>query len=328
MIPIGIVSAAEGQTASVLVFPVLDETDAKVAGLATKATTALEMAIDAQDKFSATKFSPHSPLVNRAVTEGRLRQVDVEAGEAADRDLALFIGNVLKFDYVVIGVVQGYEVQNDPHQVKIILSGQAYAVKDNIDEATDEVQAAPTVFKAFGVSGVSSARAGYTGSDTPLMAEAIRACAYKAAQTLAGEAADYVAPQKSKSKAWKWILYGLAVGLLVIGVNNSSSSDTPAGPAEEALPITNLRLATNQTNIVLSWNAPTATTLTILRYEVARQIDNGGFSVLPVVGPGEVSYSDSNTLTGTHTYQYRVRVLYTNSSASEYTYSGNLLFTR
>ena len=329
LIPISFASAAETGTRSVLIFPVLDESESGNTGIDYKATASLQMAVDAQAEFAASRFSPHSALVIRAVSEGRLRQVDVEAGETASASLALFIGSVLGMDYVVISSVQSFDIEEEPRQVKIILSGQAYEVKGNVDEATGEVVEEPTVYRAFGVSGNSQARAHYTGSDSPLIAEAIRDAAYKAARTLAGIPVEYQPAAKGKSKAWRWLLYALAVTVLIIAVNNSTSSDAPAGVAEQAKPVTNLYLTELQTNIRLTWNPPTGTTLTRLKYQIWRSVDGGGFSLLSDnVGPAETQYTDTSTLPGRHIYQYRVRVMYTNSETSQYTHSGSLAFTR
>ncbi len=329
LLPVSFAGAAKPPAASVLVFPVLDESESGEAGIGYKATASLEMAIDAQPQFAASRFSPHSALVMRAVSEGRLRQVDVEAGETASASLALFIGNVLGMDYVVIASVQSFDIQEEPRQVKTILSGQACQVKGNVDEATGEAVEEPTVYRAFGVSGSSQARAHYTGSDAPLITEAMRDAAYKAAKTLAGEPTEYRPVAKEKSKSWKWLLYGLAIGALIIAVNNSRSSEAPPSAAEQPNPVTNLYPEELQPNIRLVWDPPTGTTLTILKYEIGRSVDGGGFSVLSAnVSADATQYTDTDTLTGRHIYQYRVRVVYRNSQTSKYTYSGPFAFTR
>ncbi len=329
LIPVSFAATAEPGTRSVLVFPVLDESESVQASIAYKATASLQMAIDAQADFAASRFSPHSALVMRAVSEGRLRQIDVEAGETASASLALFIGNVLGMDYVVISSVQSFDIQEEPRQAKIILSGQAYEVKGNVDEATGEVVEEPTVYRAFGVSGNSQERAHYTGSDSPLIAEAMRDAAYKAAKTLAGKPTEYQPVAREKSKSWKWLLYALAVGVLIIAVNNSSTPAAPPGAAAQAKPVTNLYLTQMQPNIRLTWNPPTGTTLTILKYEIWRSVDGGTFSLLSDnIGPAVTQYTDTATLSGRYIYQYRVRVVYTNSETSQYTLSGALAFTR
>ena len=332
LLPVNISSAAQADVKTILVFPVLDESDSGIERLDYRITSALHMAIDAQRGFAATRFSAHSPLVRRAIGEGQLRQVDVEAGEMADAGLALFLGGVLEFDYVVIANLKSLEIQDEPYQVKAVLSGQAYQVKGNVDEATGDVVDDDnlTVFRAFGVTGTSRTFAHYSGSDKPLISEAVKAAASQAARTLAGEpVGKQPLARRPKSTSWKWLLYALAVGVLVIGISNSSGGKAAPGPAEQAKPIANLSLQPLQTNIQLMWDPPTGTTLQILRYEISRQVDSGGFSILPSsVGPGATGYTDTNTLEGRHAYQYRVRVLYTSGDASEYKLSGALWFTR
>jgi hypothetical protein len=329
LIPISTAGAAESQ--SVLLFPVLDESDSGLKSLAGDVTDALQLALDSSQALAATQFSPHSPLVRRAVAEGRLRQVDVEAAETASPGLALFIGNALDFDQVVLATVQSFNVEDDPKQVKLILSGQAYAVDDNINAGTGDVVDEPVVLRAFGVAGTSEAKAGYKGSIAPLMKEAVRSGAYKAAMTLAGQPVGEAPAKKDRGQdTWKWIMYALALGLLVAGISNAGDDDDPEpGPEEDALPVRNLTLNPFQTNIRVRWDPPTATTLDRLVYQVWRQVDGQGFSLLDgQVDPNATFYTDAQTLDGTHTYQYRVRVIYTNSEASVFKTTGNLQFTR
>lgn len=329
VMPLGAVRADAASVSSVLVFPVLDESESTYEDLESRATSALEIATNGRAEFAASKFSRHSPLVVRAVSEGRLRQVDVEAADAASRDLALFIGHALGVDYVLIASVQSFEMESEPRQANVILAGQMYAVKGNVDEVTGEVVEEPAVFRAFGVKGSSSPRANYVGSDNPLISEAMRDAGHKAALTLAGKPLEDLPTADKESKRWKWVLYALAVGVLMIAVNNASSSPPTPGPAAQVKPVANLHLQELQTNIRLIWDEPTGTTLQVLHYEVSRSVDGGGFSLLTsALGPGTTYYTDINTLTGRHVYQYRIRVLYTNGEASQYAYSGALAFTR
>ncbi len=121
----------------------------------------------------------------------------------------------------------------------------------------------------------------------------------------------------------------MLLAALVLGVSNANKDDAPPGPAELAEPVTGLTWEQLQTNIRLTWDAPTGTSLQILRYEISRNINGTGWSILPVtVGPGSTGFTDTTTLTGTNRYQYRVRVLYTSGQASEYRYTGTNFFTR
>jgi hypothetical protein len=329
LIPIGLAGAQPTAVKSVLVFPVLDESESGYQDLDTRATSALEIAINGCQAFAASKFTRHSPLVMRAVSEGRLRQVDVEAAEVASKDLALFLGHELGFDYILIASLQSFEMTTEPRQANVILSGQMYAVRGNVDEATGDAIAEPTVFRAFGVKGTSSPRADYEGSENPLISEALRDAGHKAALSLSGEPLESIPTADKDTKRWRWIMYALAVGALAIGVNNASSSPAAPGPAEQVRPVANLYLQPLQTNLKLTWNEPTGTTLQVLRYEVSRNVDGGSFSILSSnLGPGSTGFTDISTLSGRHVYQYRVRVLYTDGRASAYTYSGAIAFTR
>lgn len=328
LIPITTANAAQSQ--SVLLFPVIDESDSGLKSLAGNVTDELQLALDSTPVFACTQFSPHSPLVRRAVAEGRIRQVDVEAAATASPSLAIFMGNALGFDQVVLGSVQSFTVQEEPRQAKVIVSGQAYDVDANVDETTEEVIEEPVVLRAFGVSGTSEEKAGYKGSIAPLTSEAIRSAAYKAAMTLAGSPVTEAPKEKEEADSWKWIMYALALGLLVVGISNAGDDDDPEpGLAEQPEPVRNLTLQQLQTNIRVRWDPPTTTTLERLQYQIWRQVDGQGFSLLDGrVDPDATFYTDAQTLEGTHTYQYRVRVIYTNTDVSEFRTTGNLSFTR
>jgi|LSQX01.3.fsa_nt_gb hypothetical protein len=329
LIPIGIVSAQTEPATSVLVFPILDESESGYEDLGPRASSAMEIALNAQPGYAANKFTRHSALVQRAVAEGRIRQVDVEAADTASRDMALFLGHELGFATILIASVQSFEIDRETQQANVILSGQLYSVKDNVDEATGIAVDEPTVLRAFGVKGSSTPRADYTGADNPLISEALRDAARKAALSLAGLPQDQVAAEKKDGKNLRWAIYALAVAALIVGVNNAGSSPPKAGPADQVKPVTNVLLQTLQTNLRVSWNEPTGTALQVLRYEVSRNVDGGSFSVISSnLSPGSTQYTDIDTLSGRHVYQYRVRVLYANGQASGYTYSGAIAFTR
>ncbi|MFO7945445.1 MAG: fibronectin type III domain-containing protein [Armatimonadota bacterium] len=315
---------------TVLLFPVLDESESGLKSIAGALTDELQLAIEETKALSCTQFSPHSSLVRRAVAEGRLRQVDVEAAEAASPSMAIFLGNTLNFDKIVIASIQTYEIQEEPRQVKIIAAGQAYDVAQNVDEATGDVIEEPVVDKAFGVAGTSAERAGYEGSNAPLTREAIESAAYKAAMTLAGKAVGQQPDKREASDSWKWFLYALAVGLIIIGINSMSDDAEPAaGPGEKPLPVRNLVIRELDTNLRIRWDPPTATTLTRLHYQVWRSVDGAGFSRLEgQVDPNASAYTDINMLEGTHIYEYRVRVIYTNNEASDFKTTGAHEFTR
>jgi len=103
----------------------------------------------------------------------------------------------------------------------------------------------------------------------------------------------------------------------------------PFGYPEPANQVSNLQVQAQAPNILVTWEAPTETELTVVSYEIARQVDGTGWSIIDVqLGPTDLQYLDTNTQSGTHDYQYRLRVKYIFSQASLYSYSGSLRLTR
>lgn len=103
----------------------------------------------------------------------------------------------------------------------------------------------------------------------------------------------------------------------------------PFGYPEPANQVSNLQVQAQSPNVLVTWGPPADTELTVVSYEIARQVDGGGWSVLDVdLGPTNLQYLDTSTQGGRHDYQYRVRVLYILSQASLYSYSPSLSFTR
>lgn len=330
--PLGIGPAlAQGANKSVLVFPLANAAEGAAADIGEQAATALTVATGDVPGMEALQFSSGSPVVRRAVGEGRVRQVDVEAG---DRDLAtsLTIGHALKVSYILVGSVQSLVKKEGPVSVEVILSGQLYDVAGNLNPDTAEPVAEPKVFRAFGVSGASAPRDRYTGSDAALVQEALKDAAFKAAQTLSGRAVESgtAAAQKKKSSAYKWVLLGLLVAGLALAANNSNDGDNGGG-SPQALPPRNVTLEEQDgPGIRITWQEPTGTTLTLLRYQVERSVDGSSFARVDpgTLGPGTNFLNDFNLIVGRHAYQYRVRALYTSGGPSPYALSGPLIVTR
>lgn len=327
--PVGLLGAmAQQAPRTILIFPLVNNAENAPADIAQRATGALTMAITDVPGFDAIQFSPTSPSVRRAVSEGRIRQVDVEEGE---RDLAtaLVIGAALQVDSIVMGGVQSFTRKDAPGGVEVILSGQMYEVAPNINPATGEPCAEPKVYKAFGVSGTSTTRARQGTNEAPMVYEALRDAACKAAAALSGQTdvVDISATRKSKSGSYKWVLFALLVGALALGVNNGGGND--GGTDAGALPPRNVTLGENPPAITISWTEPTGTTLTVLRYQIERAIDGGAFQRIDpgTLGPGTTTFNDFGTIAGTHTYQYRLRTVYTNLAVSPFAFSGALVFT-
>lgn len=322
--PVGLSSAEAQQARSVVVFNVTAPADSGVPGEAAEAASAaLTLTLNDLPGMTVSQFSANSPSVRRAVSEGRIRQVDVDS-ESLDLPTHLMIGNALKADFIVLSSIQSFTRRDDPATVELILAGQMYEVQPNLNPATAEPVADPKVFKAFGVSGVSRPRARYTGSNRPLIQEAVRDAARKASAALSGqqEITD-ISSVRKPSKSYKWALLALLVAGLAVAVSNSGSS-TATGPSPDAYPPRNLTSQIQDGSVRLAWEQPTGTTLSILRYEVQRSVDGGAFSRVDTgtLGPGSTFFNDFNTLTGNHVYQYRIRVIYTNGEASVWVPSG------
>jgi len=329
--PFGLLGAfAQQQAKTALVFALQSTAEGAPADLAARATGALTMAISDVPGFDAMQFSTTSPSVRRAVSEGRVRQVDVEEG-TGDLATALVIGAALQADYIVVGGIQSFTRKEAPAGVEIILSGQMYEVAPNINPATGEPIAEPKVFKAFGVSGASSSRARQTANDGPMVGEAVRDAAAKAAVALSGRAqsGDISSSRKSASGGYKWVLFALLIGAVALAVNNSNGSGDP-GPGGDALPPTDVRTEENQGSINVTWREPTGTILTVLRYQVERAVDGAAFQRVDngTLVSGSTLFSDFNTLSGRHTYQYRLRTVYTSNQVSPYAVSGATIVTR
>ena len=327
--PIGLAGAFAQGTKTALLFPLQNSAENAPSDLGARATSALSLALADVPGFDSIQFSTTSPSVRRAVSEGRVRQVDVEEG-SGDIATALVIGAALQVDYIVVGGIQSFTRKEAPAGIEVILSGQMYEVTPNINPATGEPIAEPKVFKAFGVSGASSARARQTANEDPMVREAVRDAATKAAAALSGRAqATDLAARKSANGGYKWVLFALLIGAVALAVNNGNGS-AATGPVGAALPPTDLRTKESQGSITLSWREPTGTTLTVLRYQVERAIDGAAFQKIDsgAVGAGTTFFNDFGTLTGEHTYQYRIRTVYTSSQVSVYANTSALIVTR
>ena len=217
-------SAQPERAKTMLLFPAADDANSPVPDLSRRITNAMEIAIADTPGFECAEFSGTSPMVRRAIAEGRVRAVDADQMRFSVNE-ALRIGHALQVDGVVLAYIQSYRVTKDPRKIEIILSGQSYAMAKNWDRDTDDPVATPVVERAYGVVGVSSAHKNYTGSDYPLMREAVEDAAYKAAESLAGKtvAGLPAAPSSSHSGSGSsWALGILLVGLLAVAVGGSA----------------------------------------------------------------------------------------------------------
>ncbi len=308
---------ADGQNRLLLLFPVLDRSDSGYEDVSLRATDYLQMALDGVPGLSVTEFSVTSPSVLRAVEDGQIRSVDLEA-EITDPVTAIRIGYALNADEVCLATVTSIDTKDEPLRVEVLLNGQCYEVAANVDAQTLQVSERPVAINTFGVSGSSRAREGYAGSLPPLVREALRGAADKAAQVLAGKPAEEMVAEEQESKSLRWVAAALLVAALIIAAQDADD-DAPTGPAPDALAPVPVRLEPEPAAIRLIWEEPN-TTLTILRYEVQRSTDSGA-TWNPVPGsqgnvlPGDTSFPDFDVQEGV-TYMYRIRARYTTCGPS------------
>ncbi len=109
----------------------------------------------------------------------------------------------------------------------------------------------------------------------------------------------------------------------VVGLDEWPIGELSAEPK----PATNVAAETTETNIRVTWDPPTGTSLEIEGYEIWRSVDGQHFLTLSTdVGPDAVGYTDNAMVDGRHTYRYKVRVLYTDGSQSPWEDSDFLLW--
>lgn len=324
---------AEERGRTILLFGVTDETSSDLPELKKLATDAVQMAVDAVEGLECTEFSRTSPLVRRAVLEGRVLPTQVESGPTSPKD-AVGIGHALGVDTVLLTSIQSYRSTTEPRSVEVILSGQAYDVRDNYDEEAGEARREESIAPAyaFGVVGTSRKIPGYEGSDRLLAREALSDGAYRVAKVLNGASISEVAQPKpeprKENKAVKWLAVAAIVGLLVWAVSSAGDKDE-TGPSPDAIPPTPQPLQVVGTNtIVIRWDPPTGTSFEVLRYELQRSVNGGSYAAFGSggdsgqVAAGTHEYADFD-VSGDNTYSYRIRVIYRNSKYSNWvTFNG------
>jgi len=322
VVPTSVLPTAEAQAQDrlLLLFPVLDRSDSGYEDVGSRATDYLQMAMSEVAGLRVAEFSRTSPMVLRAVEEGQIRSVDLES-EVTDPVTAIQMGYALGADEVCMASVISVDTSADPLQVEVLLNGSCYDVHENVDPATLQIAERPKASNTFGVTGRSREREGYVGSLPPLLREALRDAAHKAAQELAGKPAEEMAAEedeKRDSKGWRWALALLLVVGLVIAANSGGDGDAGA-PVPGALAPQPERLEIEPSAIRLFWNPPN-TTLAILRYDIQRSTDNGA-TWNPAPGSqgniqaDDVNFADFDVNEGV-SYRYQIRTQYTASGPS------------
>jgi len=330
-VPMSVLPTAEAQEQDrllLLLFPVLDRSDSGYADVAARATDYLQIALSEVAGLRVAEFSRTSPMVLRAVDEGQIRSVDLEA-DVTDPATAIQIGYALGADEVCLATVSSIESSAEPMRVEVLLNGTCYGVHGNVDVATMQVAERPTPSNTFGVTGTSLVRDGYEGTLPPLVREALRDAARKASQVLAGMPAEEMAAERvtGRDKGWRWALALLVVVGLALAVDSSGGGD--AGPVAAAVPPQPLRLEIEPTAIRMFWRAPSST-LTVLRYDIQRSTDNGAtWNPAPGsqgnVEADDTSFADFDVTEGV-SYLYRIRAQYTTSGPSAYAQFQSVVF--
>jgi hypothetical protein len=221
---IGAASAQPERAKTMLLFPAVDDASSPVPDLSRRVTNAMQIAIADTPGFECAEFSTTSPMVRRAIAEGRVRAVDADQMRFGVSE-AIRIGHALQVDGIVLAYIQSYRVTKDPRKVEIILSGQSYLLSKNWDKDTDDPITTPVVERAYGVVGVSDARKNYNGSNLPLMRQAVDDAAYKAADSLTGRGLagmPAAGPSGRGNGGSSWALGILIVGLLAVAVGGAN----------------------------------------------------------------------------------------------------------
>ncbi|MGC9316619.1 MAG: hypothetical protein ACP5KN_01115 [Armatimonadota bacterium] len=320
---------AQAQDKLLLLFPVLDRSEAGYEELSDWATSYLQMALSDVGGLRVAEFSRTSPMVLRGVEEGQIRSVDLDV-EVTDPVTAIRLGYALDVDEVCLATVVSVEISEEPLRAEVLLNGQCYDVKANVDADTMQVAEGPKPIETFGVSGTSREREGYTGSVPPLVREALRDAARKASSVLAGIPAEELAAEagpKKEDKSWRWAVAALAVmGLVVL---TSDGDDGDAAPSATQAPPRPGELQIEPAAIRLFWQPPN-TTLTVLSYELQRSTDNGR-TWNPVPGSqgnvqaNDTSFADFEVQEGV-SYRYRIRAQFTTTGPSQWAQFESVVF--
>lgn len=335
-----LVPTVPGREITVLLFPVnVDAADAP-ADTSRWATTALQTALDELAGVTCLDFSRSSPLVRRAVAEGRVRTVDVEQ-RVTDPRVAITIGNAMGVNMVVLASVQSYKLTTEPVQVEVVVSGQIYDVQANFDPQTQEAKTEPQVFRALGVVGRSQPRARFTGPEGVLVREALRDAAFRAAQLAGGVPAEKIGmrPAPKKDKAWRWfILAAVVVGLAAAASSGTDREPPPAPTPADYKPrnlVADVQPA-GQNAIRLTWAPPVITTNMIgydLQFAVGLRGGTGPAGPYTAVAGGMLPKTATEyvhlNLDPTKVYYYRLRARYSDRQpqSGDWIYTGGVSFS-
>ena len=317
LVPLCLIPAAaeeaHPEVRTFLVMPTIDQSNAGADYLTRMLTDELTLAITSVKGLAALEFDANSPVVMRAVNEGRVLPVQVEAGSTTAA-AAIQLAAVLGTDAVVMTTIENAAWSDQPRQVKLIISGSVYPVAGNYNPQTKEVSATPQTERTFKVVGASAALGGYSGSDHPLFRDAVRDGVRQIAGLFVGIPATSGVQPKHKRTDLSWLAYVIGVGLVVMFVATKKTSHAAAG-ALAPIPV---QLHVEANGIRLIWQAPPPGGLTLLKYQIQRSFNGGTYQFIDQgqVGPNDTQFFDESLPTGQ--YRYRIAAVYTNQSVSAF----------
>ena len=308
---------AAGAATTVLLFPAVDESGSEIPDLAEMTTNKLQIATARVEGLEVTEFHRSSPLVRRAESEGRLLPTHLQAG-VSNLPAAIEVGHILGMDSIALATVKSVDVNNSVRYLTVTLKGECFDVKPNYDPATGQARRALQPEKSFTVVGASRARANYTGSDRPLVREALDDAASKFAQVMggtpAGELTDQPAQPDRESK-WKWLGPLLVLGIVALIIGSSGGDGGTAAGAAAPIPD---HLSVPDYGIILYWNPPPPTDLTLVSYQIQRSVNGSPYMSVDVgtCGTTCIQWTDFDVAAGNN-YRYRIRAIYSKSQASQ-----------
>ena len=314
--PVAPVQAAEGTT-TVLLFPAVDESGSEIPDLAEMTSNKLQISMARVEGLEVTEFHRSSPLVRRAESEGRLLATHLQAG-LSDLPAAIEVGHILGMDGIVLATIKSVEVHNSVRYLTVTLKGEYFKVGANYDQATGQASRMLQPEKSFTVVGASRSRANYTGSDQPLVREALNNAADRFAQVMAGTPPGELTAkpaQPARESKWKWLGPLLVVAGLVFIIGSSGGGD--GAPAVGATPPIPDHLTVEDYGIILYWDPPAPTDLTLVNYQLQRSVNGSPYMNVDVgtCGIGCTQWTDFDVAAG-NTYRYRIRAIYSSSQVS------------
>ncbi|HEY3397677.1 MAG TPA: fibronectin type III domain-containing protein [Armatimonadota bacterium] len=315
LVPVAVIpaSAQVAPPRTILVLPANDQSGRGEMDLGRRVADQLVLAISAKPGLAAMEFVPTSPQVRRAVADGRLLPAQADTPPATPA-AAVQVARALKMDAVLSLTLESVVITEFPKQAKVSVSGELYSVAANYNSQTGEVAATPQAERTYKVTGASPLVTNYSGSDQPLIREAIDDAISQIATATAGEEALPVVTHK-KSNTGMWVALLVGVGLLAVLASNSGGDNNGS---VGALPPVPGSLNVEAGGIRLTWTPPLPSAKTLLKYQIQRSKDGAPFQFIDMnlVGATATTFFDSTPPPGN--YRYRIAAVYTDQSVSPF----------